>query len=239
MFFFLFAPQHSRRKGCSWPKRSDRTGALSTLLVILGDSFAGALSVQKRSTGGDWSQDPPDLDFLYVSTLQFSKSFLLLSSFPRRRREAEGTALSPRAESCHCFPKRFFSPWDGGKKDYQDIHRISHTWFPHTCLDRRRSSWCHSTCRQGDLRGSTLHVLTAKPSPNLSFISSHVSTANLDSLTQMENGLTESGCYRCLSYISECSTRSTGQRPYMHRITRTFGCLYEVKNLLRLLSDWQ
>lgn len=174
MVFFLFAPQHSRHKGCSWSKRSDCTKALSTLLVTLGDSFAGALSIQKRSTGGDWSRNPPDLDFLYVSTLQFSKS-----------------------------------------------------------------SWCHSTCRQGDLRGSTLHVLMAKPSPNLSLISSHVSTANLDSLTQMENGLTESGCYRCLSYISECSTRSTGQRPYMHRITRTFDCLYEVKNLLRLLSDRQ
>lgn len=79
--FFLLALQHSIIKGHSWPKSSDLTEALSTLLVISGDSLAGVLIIQKRSTGGDWSQDPLDLDFLYVSTLQFSNSFLFLSSF--------------------------------------------------------------------------------------------------------------------------------------------------------------
>lgn len=96
ILFFLFAPQHPRIKGCSWPKRSDLSEALWMLLVISGNSLAGVLGIQNRLTGGDWSQDSLDLDFLCVSILQFSNFF---SSFPQRCRESGGTAFSPRAES--------------------------------------------------------------------------------------------------------------------------------------------
>lgn len=115
--FFLFTPQHSRIKGCSWTKRFDLTKVLSTLLVVSVDSLAEVLSIQKTSTGGERSWDPLDLDFLYVSTLQFSNSFLLLPNFPRRCREAEGTALSPRAESDIACPRDFPLLGIGGRKE--------------------------------------------------------------------------------------------------------------------------
>lgn len=67
-------------------------------LLVSEDSLAGLLSIQKRSTGGLWSEDILDFGLLCVSILLVFNSFLLLLSFLGIGKKTGGTVLPSTAE---------------------------------------------------------------------------------------------------------------------------------------------
>lgn len=228
MFFFFLHHNVQELKDAPGPRD----------LISLGH-FQHSLSSQETHLQDCWAfkRDQQDVTDLRTHKILTSSVFQHLSfpapsfSFPTSQGNVgKLKELHYRLQlNLTLIPQKIFPSLGWGReiiKRSTEFHIVDFlTLFP------LQSTSSHPTCRQGDPRGSTLHILMAKAPPNLIIISSHASTANL--LTDA-NGewLKGKWLYRCLSYISECDRSSMGQRPqdYLmsHKNVRNFSCLYEL-----------